>query len=95
MNETIQNSGTVMHFLVQNLKIKKTVNNYNTKILKFCGFTVHIGSYRYQVKNQYHIRGRSYGINYQWNLSITTSSGPAVLSFVGRLSSFRGDFQNL
>ena len=24
---TIQNSGTVMHFLVQNLKIKKTVNN--------------------------------------------------------------------
>ena len=25
---TIQNSSTIMHFLVQNLKIKKTVNNY-------------------------------------------------------------------
>ena len=25
---TIQNSGTVMHFMDQNLKIKKTMNNY-------------------------------------------------------------------
>ena len=28
----------------------------------------------------------------QWNFLIRTLSGPAVLSFVERLSSFRGDF---
>ena len=28
----------------------------------------------------------------QWNLLIRTPSGPVVLSFVERLSSFRGDF---
>ena len=29
---TILNSGTVTHFLDQNLKKNKTVNNYNTEI---------------------------------------------------------------
>ena len=28
----------------------------------------------------------------QWNLLIRTLSGPAILSFTERLSSFRGDF---
>ena len=30
--------------------------------------------------------------HYRWNLLIRTPLGPAVLSFVERLSSFRGDF---
>ena len=32
------------------------------------------------------------GFKLQWNLSVRTLLGPAVLSFVERLSSFRGDF---
>ena len=42
---TIQNSGTVMHFLVQNLKIKNGEQLKHRNIMNeilFCGFTVKI-----------------------------------------------------
>ena len=45
---TIQNSGTVMHFLVQNLKIKNGEQlkhrNIMNKILWIYGMTIYIGS---------------------------------------------------
>ena len=37
---TIQNGGTVMHFLVQNLKIKKNGEQLKRRNIMNCGFTV-------------------------------------------------------